>query len=466
MNEEIVVRIGGSLDGFATALRGMKPMVTQAASGLKDSFKDIFSGLSGAMTGAFTIGGSIAEFQHVFEKVEQIKRSAETMQVSTQFVQGLNNVGKAAGISSDEIESMMDKLLKTLPEGSDVEQAFYDLADKIKSIPDPAERARLAIEEFGKAGVKMIPILEQGSDGIRKMAKGFSDLSDDEIEAVENGKQYIEKYAAALDKFFAEAIYGYTKLAQVMRNLPNGKELLTDLLHGINPISEALDKSYAEDVKKMIEDGKRDKEQKAAASGAADADAANQEYNRAMEALDKFQQKKAQVEFANADPKKQLAILQLQEQELWNEGQMTDNQADQLDILTEIEDVHGKILETKKKIAEQDKTEAQKQKELSEQIMAAQIQIAQLQGTAANTGAQFPSLQQVANSGQYVVSGSATIWKPGPNAREAQEVTSSSPARRPTALTEILTQPSRMNRGPQALKRIYPIVGSLRPTMD
>jgi hypothetical protein len=270
----------------------------------------------------------------------------------------------------------------------------------------------------------MIPILAQGSEGLRKMAEGFANLSDAEIESVEQGHQAIEKAEAGLDKFFAMAIYGWTKVAQIIKNLPTGKELFSDLAHGINPIKDAIEKVQAADIRDMLEGGKKDKAQKAAAAAAAAQEENEKEYQRDLDAYSRYQQKKAEVEFKNKTPQQQLATLERQETDLWNEGELIDNEADLYDLLTDIEDTEGRILDIKKKIAEQQKQQNRIAEEA--QLKIAQGELARLQAAKSKLVSELqsdaPSLQDFANSGYSVFRHNEWEFQQGPFAGIAQEI--------------------------------------------
>lgn len=49
------------------------------------------------------------------------------------------------------------------------EQVLLDLAEKFAAMPDSAEKAALAVKLFGKNGLDMIPMLNQGRDGLTEM---------------------------------------------------------------------------------------------------------------------------------------------------------------------------------------------------------------------------------------------------------------------------------------------------------
>lgn len=56
-------------------------------------------------------------------------------------------------------------------DGKDAEKQFGQIADYIASITDPAQQARVAMELFGEAGYKLLPMLQEGAAGIHTLAE-------------------------------------------------------------------------------------------------------------------------------------------------------------------------------------------------------------------------------------------------------------------------------------------------------
>jgi hypothetical protein len=63
----------------------------------------------------------------------------------------------ALGLTIGELQSMSP------------DKQFETLADRIAALPDPADRARAAVELFGKAGADLLPMFENGAAGIRAL---------------------------------------------------------------------------------------------------------------------------------------------------------------------------------------------------------------------------------------------------------------------------------------------------------
>ncbi len=160
------------------------------------------------LTAAFTVGGAIAGFERLLSFAKDIKRISEGTGLSTGLTQDLINLGKASGVAQDKIEGMLDAFAKNLAPGSDPETALFQLADKLKGIEDPGERARLAVENFGRSGIKLLPILDQGAAGLRNMADQFGRISDVQIEMLEHADRILEKTGNKMKVKGAEMIEG------------------------------------------------------------------------------------------------------------------------------------------------------------------------------------------------------------------------------------------------------------------
>lgn len=66
---------------------------------------------------------------------------------------------KALGVSATDMNGQIRP----------TEQVLLDLADKFSSMPDGADKAALAVKLFGKEGLAIIPLLNQGREGITSL---------------------------------------------------------------------------------------------------------------------------------------------------------------------------------------------------------------------------------------------------------------------------------------------------------
>lgn len=193
--EQLLLKLGVDTSAVAKGLRSFRQQVGQAMSSVQGQIAQVF--------GAAAL---YSQFAKLGDMSERIRNNAEAWNVSTKFVQDIENVARAAGVSSEKVQGLMDKLVKTLPAGTNVEQAFFQIADRLAAIPDPAERARFAIEYFGKSGLDVVRIAGQGSAAIRELAASYQTLSDVQLKKLDDAKQKIEDTQHSLTILFGKLI--------------------------------------------------------------------------------------------------------------------------------------------------------------------------------------------------------------------------------------------------------------------
>ncbi len=100
-----------------------------------------------------------------------------------------------------------------------LEDQLGRIADQFKRIQDPADRTRVAVELFGRAGEQLVPLLMQGSDGIKALTaeadKLGITLDEKTTRSVDKADKALKKLKATIDSFgsrvagsIAEAIVG------------------------------------------------------------------------------------------------------------------------------------------------------------------------------------------------------------------------------------------------------------------
>lgn len=410
-NEEIIVHFGGNLGPLQAALRGLKHMMSGAAESIKESFKDAFHHLSAPLS----VAGAFEAIKSVVEEVKNIKRISESTGLDTGITQDMLNLGKASGIAGDAIESAMDKFVKNLAPGSDPEQALYNLADKMSKIEDPTERARLAVANFGKTGVKLIPILAEGAEGIKRMSEEWGKLSDAEIEALEHANQVLEKQEShfkvglvRLGDWIAE----YAKKASIIGGSITAGRGISIGLKGIKEsdekeveaemaIDNAKEAQKTENAKKAIQDRKE----------------------LALKSARELADKEAYVSATPAEK-----VLMLTRQILEAKREIEDLGEDGSDktrekLVTKIAELEEKRQGIIKATDREHKEALQKELAMSQEIDKAKTAVANAEAARARERmAEFlPTLQELAGSGYAYRGGNKWNWQQGPFAQMAQE---------------------------------------------
>ena len=189
-------------------------------------FNESIGGISKAfsMIGQAVMLGFIGE--KIFDLAKKTAEYAHEMELTSQKVgmniQALQGWGFAASLAGGSIESItlgMRKFSKEIvnaKEGQDestsafrrlgisieelkslkMEDLMLRVADSFSKHSDGAEKSALAVQLFGRSGLNLIPILNQGRDGIEQLMQKAKELgvimSEDDIKAAAGFKEQLE----------------------------------------------------------------------------------------------------------------------------------------------------------------------------------------------------------------------------------------------------------------------------------
>ena len=192
------VKIQASVDGTAS-INGLEKSLTsldRKADGLNGTFGKMkgaaagMSGALGALVPAVAIGGLATLAKGAIDAGDHLDELSQRTGVS---VESLSRFGAAAddsGSSVDEVGKAMGKLAKGVVDPASkanealrsigvsatdasgkvrpLDEIMLDVADKFQKMEDPAKKAALAQDIFGKSGINLIPMLSEGRDALSK----------------------------------------------------------------------------------------------------------------------------------------------------------------------------------------------------------------------------------------------------------------------------------------------------------
>mgnify|MGYP000853982600 CR=1 FL=1 len=121
-----------------------------------------------------------------------------------------------------------------------LDQALLKVADQFAAMPDGAKKSALAMDLFGKSGKELIPLLNSGSDGIRRMQR----------EARETGYAIDQKTTLALAKFGDETDTVKAQLAGIRNEAV--KAVLPALLEMVKGMQAWIKANRADIVKGLV----------------------------------------------------------------------------------------------------------------------------------------------------------------------------------------------------------------------
>ncbi len=168
--------VQSGLGGLEGALRGI--------DGIADRIPMIGAALTAAF-GAGTITQSVgAMIQMADELNDMSQRTGIAVEKLGAYKLAADQSGASLGAVATGVKGLSntilahgDDLKKLGIETQDTDKAFRQLADVFKDMPDGMEKSALAVKLFGRSGQELIPLLNQGSEGLERSAAASADYA-------------------------------------------------------------------------------------------------------------------------------------------------------------------------------------------------------------------------------------------------------------------------------------------------
>lgn len=164
---------GQSVSSFAKELPGVGGAMSSLAAGP--------AATAGVAVGALAVGFG-AMIKKSVDFADNMNDLSLRLGISTERLSVLSLYADQSGTDIETLASAMGKLGVKLSSGDKdlksygitagtVDEALFQLADKVKNTEDPMLRLKIATDAFGKSGQTMLPLLAQGGDALKAMAQ-------------------------------------------------------------------------------------------------------------------------------------------------------------------------------------------------------------------------------------------------------------------------------------------------------
>lgn len=193
--------IGGGIDRMVTALAGL------------DFASKILEQINAARDFADSLNDMSERTGIAVERLSELAYAGQLSDVSIESMQtGLKGLSKkmaeAAGGSEKAREAF--SLMGIDPSGKSTDEVLLEIAEAFSGYEDGANKSALAMQIFGKAGVDMIPFLNNGKEGIADLSKEARQLggvvSTDTAKAAADFNDNLDKMATALRGVFLDTL--------------------------------------------------------------------------------------------------------------------------------------------------------------------------------------------------------------------------------------------------------------------
>jgi hypothetical protein len=231
----LALQISASTAGLAKSVNEVNSKLDQMAEAGKKSAKDLAilktieisrALIDGVRTLTGLLSSAAASAKDLFDDsrqaIDAIGKLASQTGLAVETIQAYQQAADLSGVSTDELARSLQKMqinLGKLNEESDddpftelglsvvelqklgAEETFEKIAGSIANLSTDAEKAAVANEIFGRNGVKLLPLLNQGADALqrqREETEQLGILSEEQVRGVEAMNDAFTKVGAAL----------------------------------------------------------------------------------------------------------------------------------------------------------------------------------------------------------------------------------------------------------------------------
>lgn len=177
-------KLADGAKGAATSIDGMGQALSTA------------SGILGAFGIGLSLDSLVSFGKAVLDDADALMAMSAKTGLTTDALQRFQTVGNASGTTIEEMSAAIVQLENRIAGGDQSaagaierlglnfadfkrlapEDQFIELADAIKQVKDPSQQVSLAMDTMGQAGVKALPAIKEGFDGVKNAAVGQSSI--------------------------------------------------------------------------------------------------------------------------------------------------------------------------------------------------------------------------------------------------------------------------------------------------
>jgi hypothetical protein len=224
--------IAGRLSGISSAAQGLQRVFTgdiyanlaslgTAAASVINPFTAAAAATAAFGAAAVAVGRNLLTLE---AEVERLTQLASRLGVSFNFIQVLQVAAVKTGTSVDELGSSFNRFLKSVNDartGSSAavsafgdlgisvdqvrsatpEQLFTDVAAALLQIDDPARRAAVALQLFGKAGLELLPVFDELATARQELERLGAAISDRQREQIARFGDELDRASIAAKGF-------------------------------------------------------------------------------------------------------------------------------------------------------------------------------------------------------------------------------------------------------------------------
>ena len=269
MVESLTVKLGLKADGFrkglASARRGVK-------------------GLNGAL-GMLGVGASVGAFmaagRGALQMADDLGTTATKLGVTTDFLQEFNFAAEQSGVSAEAAQNGFQRFSRGLAQAQfgggelakslqamgialtdqngktkDAQTVFSEFADGLANTQNSSEKVMHAFNAFGRSGVDMIAMLNNGSAGFEELRQQAREagvvLEEDHIAQLDKADKSMKKFGQQAKVMFATFLSKGIRAFKIGQNV--AEKYFDMMFANVGKIGRALKKFFTFDLDGAIDE--------------------------------------------------------------------------------------------------------------------------------------------------------------------------------------------------------------------
>jgi len=194
--------------------------------------KDFGTGMKSLFAG-FSFHQVVSGFKDIVDQIDNMNDSAQSLGMSVEQLSEWSHAAQMSGVSTDELSAGIRGMAKSMNDlgnetsqaskflkdagvaaNDTTDQALTKMADAFQKLKDGPQKTALAMDIFGKAGAKLLPMLNDGAEGVRKFkeeaARLGKVLSSETAQAAANFNDNIDRITGQIKGLtfqFAEGLF-------------------------------------------------------------------------------------------------------------------------------------------------------------------------------------------------------------------------------------------------------------------
>ena len=266
----LVIQLSADVKSFQREMRnatgvfdGEARKIERRQAKLKANVEAGFASMGKRVAGLVGAGAILAFTRNLVQMGDQLQDTAAQLGVTVQQLQGLDYAARATGAGQDTLTKALGVLTDQLGDAEKGEgnlakmmaergvkmgtamQVVLDFADQTKKATTQNEKMAIATGLFSKSGRELIPLMEQGADGIRRLfdeaSKKGQIWDTDTIDKLGRATDEFENLKKSLTGKLADPFAAILKsLTEIVDYLDKHKILVPLILGGVGAAGGAV----------------------------------------------------------------------------------------------------------------------------------------------------------------------------------------------------------------------------------